>query len=94
MSRLRDALGVELPLRDLFEAPRLADLAARVEAVRRTALLASIPPLVPISAMPGMPETLRQGNLPLSFAQERLWFLDQLQPGSPLYNGCAGAHPR
>ncbi len=77
MSRLRATLGVELPLRDLFEAPRLADLAARVEAARRSGTLASVPSLLPVP---------REGALPLSFAQERLWFIDQLEPGSPLYN--------
>ncbi|HEY4591129.1 MAG TPA: amino acid adenylation domain-containing protein, partial [Thermoanaerobaculia bacterium] len=73
MSRLREAFGVEMPLRDLFVAPVLSDLAARVE----TATLASAPPLVPVP---------RDGDLPLSFAQQRLWLIDQLEPGSPLYN--------
>ncbi|HKH48755.1 MAG TPA: amino acid adenylation domain-containing protein, partial [Thermoanaerobaculia bacterium] len=81
MSRLRSALGVEVPLRDLFAAPRLAGFAARVEAARikedRTGTAAPAPPLV---AVP------REGALPLSFAQQRLWFIDQLEPGSPLYN--------
>ncbi|HYX22519.1 MAG TPA: condensation domain-containing protein, partial [Thermoanaerobaculia bacterium] len=76
-SRLRSALGVEVPLRDLFAAPRLADLAARVEAVRRTG---AVPPAPPLLAVP------REGPPPLSFAQQRLWFIDQLEPGSPLYN--------
>ncbi|HSF43790.1 MAG TPA: amino acid adenylation domain-containing protein [Thermoanaerobaculia bacterium] len=77
MSRLRSALGVEMPLRDLFEAPRLADLAARVEAARRAGAGPVGPPLVRVP---------RQGPLPLSFSQQRLWFLDRLEPGSPLYN--------
>src|SRR6185369_13159477 len=86
MSRLRAALGIEMPLRDLFEAPTLAGLAARVEAARRMqrtqqtsrhGVAAPAPPLVPV---------LRLGPLPLSFAQQRLWFIDQLEPGSPLYN--------
>ena len=82
MSRLRGAFGVEMSLRDLFEAPVLADLAARVESVRlqedrRSGAVAPIPPLVPVP---------REGPLPLSFAQQRLWFIDQLEPDSPLYN--------
>jgi amino acid adenylation domain-containing protein len=77
MSRLRGAFGVEMPLRDLFEAPRLAELAARVEAALRSGAGRLAPPLVP---------SLREGPLPLSFAQQRLWFIDQLEPGSPLYN--------
>ncbi len=77
ISRLRNALGIEVPLRDLFAAPRLADLAARVEAMRRAG---TVPPAPPLLAVP------REGSLPLSFAQQRLWFIDQLEPGSPLYN--------
>ncbi len=77
MSRLRSAFGVELPVRVLFEAPRLADLAARVEAARQTGTAAPASPLVRVS---------RENPLPLSFSQQRLWFLDQLEPGSPLYN--------
>ncbi|HEY4576149.1 MAG TPA: condensation domain-containing protein, partial [Thermoanaerobaculia bacterium] len=77
---LREALGVELPLHDLFAATRLADLAARVEEVQRSATLAPAPPLLPAP---------RAGDLPLSFAQERLWLIDQLEPGSPLYNVAA-----
>ncbi len=73
VTRLRSELGVELPLRAFFESPRLADLAARIETLTR----AATPPLVP---------TERSGPLPLSFAQERLWFLDQLEPGSAAYN--------
>ncbi len=76
-SRLRAAFGVEMPLRTLFEAPVLADLAARVEAARRSGAGPVAPPLVPVP---------REGPLPLSFAQQRLWLIDQLEPGSPLYN--------
>ena len=76
VSRVRDALGVELPLRALFEAPTVAELAARVEALRR-AESPVLPPVVPVE---------RGGPLPLSFAQERLWFLDRLEPGSAFYN--------
>ncbi|HEY2737200.1 MAG TPA: condensation domain-containing protein, partial [Thermoanaerobaculia bacterium] len=83
VSRLRGAFEVELPLRDLFEAPTVGDLAARVEAAQRlrgsaaVAPASPLPPVIPVS---------RQGPLPLSFAQQRLWLIDQLEPGSPLYN--------
>jgi amino acid adenylation domain-containing protein len=77
ISRLRSAFDVAMPLRALFEAPVLADLAARIEAALRAGARPSTPPLVPVP---------RQGPLPLSFAQQRLWFLDQLEPASPLYN--------
>ncbi len=75
MSRLRAALHVELPLRVLFEAPSVAALAERVEAALPGAV--AVPPIAPAP---------RDGDVPLSFAQERLWFLDHLEPGSPFYN--------
>jgi acyl carrier protein len=80
MSRLRRAFGVEMPLRDLFATPRLADLAVRVEAALAAGMLQAAPPLVRIAP------ALRQGPQPLSFAQQRLWFIDRLEPGSALYN--------
>ncbi|HLM46854.1 MAG TPA: condensation domain-containing protein, partial [Myxococcaceae bacterium] len=76
VARIRDALGVELPLRLLFEAPTVAGLAERVEALRG-AERPPLPPVVPVERTP---------TLALSFAQERLWFLHQLQPESDFYN--------
>ncbi len=78
VSRVREALGVELPLRALFEAPTVAALAARIG---QESQAGSTAPLVPRP---------RTGELPLSFAQERLWFLDRLQPGSAAYNIAGG----
>lgn len=75
-SRIHDAFGVELPLRALFEAPTVAGMAEKIEAARRTD--EGVEP--PIVAIP------REGLLPLSFAQERLWFFDQLEPGNAAYN--------
>ncbi len=80
MSRVREVLGVDLPVRALFEAPTVALLAARIERAR-----GSVPPAPPIVAVP------RQGELPLSFAQQRLWFLDRLEPESPAYHVPAAA---
>ena len=76
-SRVRSVLGVELPLRALFEDPTVAALARRIERERSSGAAPQAPPLRPAP---------RDGDLPLSFAQQRLWFLDQLQPGTPLYN--------
>ncbi|HEX6371570.1 MAG TPA: non-ribosomal peptide synthase/polyketide synthase [Longimicrobium sp.] len=76
VSRLREALGVELPLRALFEAPTVAELARRVDALRGSETV-QLPPVAPVD---------RAGPLPLSFAQERLWFLDRMEPGSTTYN--------
>jgi amino acid adenylation domain-containing protein len=77
LSRVREAFAVELPLRALFEAPTLAGLAARIDAARGGPGGAVAPALARVS---------RQGSLPLSFGQQRLWFLDQLEPGSVAYN--------
>jgi amino acid adenylation domain-containing protein len=78
VSRLREVLGIELPLRRLFEAPTLEGLAREVEATRRGEESASAPPIVSVQH--------HLQDLPLSFAQQRLWFLDQLAPESPAYN--------
>jgi len=75
-ARVRAALDVEIPLRAVFEAPTVALLAGRVEASLREAAGSELPPLVPAA---------RDGALPLSFAQERLWVLDRLDPGSGAY---------
>ncbi|HVR95472.1 MAG TPA: amino acid adenylation domain-containing protein, partial [Thermoanaerobaculia bacterium] len=74
VSRMRAVFGVELPLRRLFEASTLAELA---RAVRESQDGVQAPPIVPLP---------REGDLPLSFAQQRLWLLDQLTPGSAAYN--------
>ena len=75
VSRIREAFQVEMPLRRLFEAPTVAGLAESVDVGRGAGLQAS--PIVPVP---------RSGELPLSFAQQRLWFIDQLEPGSSVYN--------
>jgi amino acid adenylation domain-containing protein len=77
MSRIRQVFATDLPLRSLFQDPTVAGLAQAVEDAGRSARELILPPVVPVQ---------RERTLPLSFAQERLWFLDQLDPGSPLYN--------
>ena len=77
VARAQAALGTEIPLRVLFEAPTVAGLAGWVEAARRAGAGVQAAPIVPAP---------RTGPLPLSFAQARLWFIDQLQPGSAAYN--------
>ncbi|HEX3128840.1 MAG TPA: non-ribosomal peptide synthase/polyketide synthase [Thermoanaerobaculia bacterium] len=78
ISRVSDAFGVELPLRSIFEAPVLADLASRVDAALAAGPDAApvAPPIVPVS---------RDGDLPLAFAQERLWFSYLLAPERAQY---------
>jgi len=75
VSRVRAAFGVELPLRAVFEHPTVAGLAQEVEKAPRLAGTV-LPPLARLD---------READLPLSFAQQRLWFIDQLEGGS-LYN--------
>src|SRR4029079_11473312 len=76
MSRLRDTFGVELPVRKLFEAPTVAGLAHEIEAARSAGTV-PLPPIARFAKIDGVP---------LSFAQERLCFLDRLAPGSSAYN--------
>lgn len=77
VSRMRDALQVELPVQSLFEDTTVASLAARAEAATDRGALAGAPPIEPAA---------RDRDLPLSFAQERLWFIDQLMPGLTAYH--------
>ena len=77
ISRVRDAFGVETPLRAVFERPTPALLAVQIEAELRAGTGVGQAPLVPAK---------RDGALPLSFAQQRLWFLDQLEPNNFIYN--------
>jgi amino acid adenylation domain-containing protein len=72
-ARIADVLKVRLPLGTVFEAPTVAALAARVADARGA-------PLPSIRPVP------RRGDLPLSFGQERLWFVHQLRPSSAAYN--------
>ena len=79
ISRLLDALGIELSLEQIFTAPTVAELAAAI-AAQGAAAESAAPQRAPI------PRRSDPREAPLSFAQQRLWFIDQLEPGSPLYN--------
>ncbi|HEX6864513.1 MAG TPA: amino acid adenylation domain-containing protein, partial [Thermoanaerobaculia bacterium] len=81
VSRVRSVLGLELPMRAVFEEPTLAGFAALAERVWQGDAGPQVSPLVRVP---------RTGPLPASFAQQRLWFLDQLEPGGFAYN-LAGA---
>jgi amino acid adenylation domain-containing protein len=77
VTRIRETFQIELPLRALFESPTIAGLAQYIASINRREQDLSLHPLAPIT---------REGKLALSFAQQRLWFLDRLEPGSASYN--------
>ena len=77
-SRVRSALGAEIPLVAVFDSPTVEGVAAAVDAARGRPVL---PPLERTVPMAG-----GAGEAPLSFAQQRLWFLDRLEPGGATYN--------
>ncbi|HWD93513.1 MAG TPA: amino acid adenylation domain-containing protein [Verrucomicrobiae bacterium] len=77
ISRVREKLKVELPLFSLFDSPTIQQLARGLDSGEWTQHQL---PLLPMQPVP------RDGRLPLSSVQERLWFLDQVSPGSHAYN--------
>src|SRR6185312_15008024 len=83
ISHVREMFGVEVELRRLFEQPTVRDFSRNIEAALRAGAGVTAPPLQRV----GVEEREQwDGLLPLSFAQLRLWFLDQLEPGSASYN--------
>ncbi len=85
MARVRDGFQVDLPLRALFEAPTVVALADRVSAARRSGTGVAAPAL---AAQP------RPARLALSFAQERLWVLEQIEAAGSAYNLTAAVRLR
>ncbi|WP_274495377.1 non-ribosomal peptide synthetase [Paenibacillus mucilaginosus] len=85
LSRIRSEMKIGLPLRSLFEHPTAAGLAAVLDSVLTDGshYEASGSAATLGDEIPRMPRT---AALPLSFAQQRLWFLDRLQPGSAAYH--------
>ena len=84
-SRARNTFSVEVGVRSVFEEPTVEELGRRIEKAIRKGEKEGAAPLRRIPR-----EGVRGVRLPLSFAQQRLWFLDQLEPGSTAYN-CPGA---
>ena len=77
LSRIHETFQVSLPLSSLFDAPTIEAIASGIDAGRWGSNETRIAPLQHVS---------RSGELPVSFVQERLWFIDQLEPGSHAYN--------
>lgn len=93
LARIKERFDIDLSVHQLFEADTVAALAAllsddespdcdtRADSSRETSSVSDDPPREDQQNQ----ETTTQAH-PLSYAQERLWFLEQLQPGTPLYN--------
>ncbi|WP_144569749.1 non-ribosomal peptide synthetase, partial [Bacillus pseudomycoides] len=77
VSRLKEALQIELLVRELFEYSTVEALAKRLDQLRKGDKIREIPPLMPME---------RGEAISLSYAQQRLWFIDQFTPNSALYN--------
>ncbi|GCF07282.1 non-ribosomal peptide synthase/polyketide synthase [Dictyobacter arantiisoli] len=76
ISRVRAEFQIEILLKSLFEAPTVAGMAVKIAQLQRENQHVATPALVPMS---------RDQAIPLSFAQQRLWFIDQMEPGNPAY---------
>lgn len=95
VARILDVFHVELPLSVLFESPTLSALAARIgelstspddagrAAEKRGNAGDGVEPRV-LTPIPLLSATTREGRIPLSPSQQRLWFLEQVLPGSAI----------
>jgi amino acid adenylation domain-containing protein len=79
ITRMRTRLKGDLPVRQLFDTPTIAGLAA---------VLAQDSVLIPEASDSSLISVPRNQPLPLSFTQERFWLLDQLNPNTSLYHSC------
>jgi amino acid adenylation domain-containing protein len=76
IARINQQFKIMLPLRTFFDGPTIKKLANKIDSIT----------IREDSSIPTLQRTDRDQEIPLSFAQQRLWFLDQLEPGSSLYN--------
>ena len=74
VSRIRQVFGKTVPVRMVFEAPTVAELTKRVQSTSDA------------EATERIPLADRSRELPLSYSQEQLWLIDQMEPGTALYN--------
>jgi amino acid adenylation domain-containing protein len=84
VTHARQEFNVKLPVNSIYEAPTIAGLSMQIDAAARIG--DALPSLPPISTVD------RDAPLPLSFAQERMWFIHQLDPGSSAYHVPVGLH--
>ena len=78
LARLRRKVQIEIPVQLVFNHPRLAELAAQLDQLRQGNDT--------IHMLPAIVHQESRTEHPLSFAQQRLWFLSQLEPDNPFYN--------
>jgi amino acid adenylation domain-containing protein len=79
ISQIRKVFQIELPLRCVFESPTIAKLAAEIEKFTKADCSVKLPRIQVIS---------RTDKIPLSYAQQRLWYFYQLEPNNTAYNMC------
>ncbi|WP_163830561.1 condensation domain-containing protein, partial [Pseudomonas viridiflava] len=77
ISRVRQACDIDLPLRTLFEASKLGAFAEQVASIQASGVRGSLQPIARVD---------RSQPVPLSYSQQRMWFLWQMEPNSPAYN--------
>jgi amino acid adenylation domain-containing protein len=77
ITRIRAVFQVNVPIKRLFELPTIASLALEIDCARKTGEAISLPKIAP---------SLNLTEFPLSYAQERMWFIEQLSPDSPVNN--------
>ena len=82
LARVRDYLKVDLPIRSVFEAPTIEQLARLIEEQISTGRQSELPAIARVS---------REGELPLSYSQQRMWFFEQLSSGANAFNMALGA---
>ena len=81
VARVREHLGVELSIRSIFEAPTLEQFARVIQEQISAGRHCEQPPITRVS---------RDGELPLSFSQQRMWFFEQLSSGTSAFNIASG----
>ena len=81
LARVREYLGLELTIRSLFETPRLDQFAQLIDEQLSAGRQSALPPIGRV---------LRHGELPLSYSQQRMWFLEELSTGTSAFNMALG----
>ena len=93
VSRIIDSFKLELPVKALFDSPTVADMATVINKESQTKLISQKNQDSPANIAGAVEQTITSritsDSAPLSFAQQRLWFLKQLMPESPSYNLCS-----